>query len=320
MKNIIFRLLNIPDLHLYDKNISSTVDYKDECIRILEAVVSIVEKEELDAVVIGGDMYHGMLTKLDFYLETIKYIKRLKEKMDDNLLTIKGNHDISAKHSFTFYDLTVESLNLNRERTISYCNGNVVVNLFDYTDSISNLVRSRAEDCKVHIGIYHNFITPKGLMLNATDKVKFYPEDSNIFDNIDVAIINHIHAQGGLTECVVNGNKLKVLIPGSLNRISLSESHLRNNAFLPLVEVDDEFNVDAKFIEIGLTDIDEFFNIKKSLEIKKVAASFNEFSNKLESIKLSFDKPENDLEKLDIDEEIKQLGLYYLEMANKMEK
>jgi len=319
MKNIIFRLLNIPDLHLYDKNVGSTINYKEECIYILKTIVSIVEKEELDAIVLGGDMYHGMLTKLDFYLETIKYIRKLKEKMGNNLLTIKGNHDISAKHNFTFYDLTVESLDLNTAKTIRYCNDKIILDLFDYTEDDSNLVRSCTEDCKVHIGIYHNSITPKGVLIDITDKLRFYPDESSIFDNIDIAIINHVHAQGGIIECVINGNKLKVVIPGSLNRTSLNESHLRNNAFLPLVEIDDEFNIETKFIEIGLTDVDDFFNIKKSLEIKKVSASFNEFSSKLESVKLSFDKPENDLMRLDIDEEIKILGLHYLEMANKME-
>ena len=321
-KRVIADIIEVPDVHLYDKNIGSTLDYDGESLFILDSVLEVCDKvmEETGNtnthVVFGGDLFHARLTDMEFFAGVCNKLTKLKEKVK-GVYSLKGNHDISAKFKYSFYDLIIDLGVVSKTDKLVFGNGEVVVNIFDYALDTDQLQCERCEGNKTNIGVYHNNIIEVGLAEEEPIGIRIDPEKDGIFDNIDIAIINHIHTRMGDRSSLINGRSVRMITPGSVGRPGNFKYHEREDAVLPRITIYEDYSVKVSFITIFLTPVEEFFDLRKSLEIKRIKNNFKVFSDSIESLNITFEDAAMVIAKMkDIDEKIKTKTINYIKQVD----
>ncbi len=84
------RILHTGDWHI---GISRWgIDRTEEVFRSIEFIVDVVEKEDIDVVLIAGDLFEHKMPKGDDLRRTSEILQRLGEK-DRNVIIVSGNHD-----------------------------------------------------------------------------------------------------------------------------------------------------------------------------------------------------------------------------------
>ena len=316
-KEVIASILEIPDPHFYDKNIGSTVGYADESLEIMKAVIQACEEHNITHTVWGGDIFHARLAQMEFFAEICKGFDAI-QSMGINVYSAKGNHDMSAKFKYSFFDLLVDLGLISSEKKFSIGENNeVTINIFDYANSTDEIKCGRDKNNIVNIGVYHNNIVEIGVCEEEIIGPRIDPEKTSIFDNIDVAILNHIHSRMGDRVSLINGKAVRLITPGSVGRTGSHACHMREDAVLPKITIYDDYSIGISYITIFLTPTQEFFDLKKIIEMQRSINNFKEFSSNIESLEITFESVESTVAKMaDVDDKIKVRTINYLKQVD----
>lgn len=349
------KFVNVGDLHLYDKEIGATINYVEESSRNLGKVIDYYkENEDIDFVVLGGDIQHGkpndlremsrwrsLLIELrDLVYErmsgrglleevTIYDAKGNEFDLDEQsiLFSLKGNHDYNRREprdkSFTFFDDLVEANILSVPKVLVY--GDKQVNFYS-SEECQHPVEVGNEISGV-VGIYHDPIIQDGRLVDTYMGKMISPDEHKFFNRVDLAILNDIHLPIAPYRVVTTneddseGYETCVITPGSIGRTSFSDSHKRDFALMVEVTLDyEEGEINYSLEQMDLLPYKELFDYEKVIKVKRRENMFEEFSLEIEKVDRVRTTPLEDIENMELDEDVKKLCVELLEDITREDK
>ena len=329
-----FRILEVPDLHLYDKEIGSSINYPEQSIKILDDIIDIYRNGDYDVVILGGDVQHGKLEKIKYISEFQRKLsllgslvkERLQDKnikmslydMNDNLIdnsdyvswliSVRGQHD-NGREDFTFFDMLLENKILLNPRYIII--ENTQINIINYCNRIEDLIEHKRDRVENVIGVYHNAILENGVFLDDIIGKTISPSKNLLFKETDLAIINDIHAQVNPYDVITDGHKTLVITPGSLGRTSFNKSNNRDSGNLVSVKVDNT-DIQVGVIKLDLIPAKQFFS-EKAIERKIKENAFKNFFITLQNLEISYFDIKQEIMKEVSDPVIRDLAIKIVE-------
>lgn len=328
------KILHVPDLHLYDQDIGYSIGYADESIKILEKVKEEFITGEYDLITLGGDIQHAKIQKTKYISAFQRILAEIgvicKERLTEKglidkielydikgrkmpkgerfLLSVRGNHDTNPIEEFTFFDLLIDNEIIINPRYMII--DDLQINFINHTRDTSEFFEERR--AKVVIGIYHNLIMDRGVYTDGFLGKSLEPSELGIFKDVDLAIINDIHAPLPVYDVITGTQKTIVITPGSLGRTSFSKGQIRDYGNLVKVEIDENYDLNVGLVEIDLTPSDIFFNKEGLLKKKMIENAFENFSLEIADLEISYFNIYDELEKVVEDEEIKDICIEIL--------
>lgn len=255
------RILYCTDMHLAVKNIRNKRDALKESISILDKVIDIIKKENINIFIQGGDLFDrgNEYEYIDYINEIEKRLVEINKLTDDNFYMVMGNHEYSyARNNPTFKYLntlddyciqdfkTLETLHPTN-KVIKIVNYLIIDNVEIHFKHYNRVKNYKVEDIDINsknrlrIGLYHDNITTYEIMksekylkqIESKGKV-ISSTDTDIFQNVDLAILAHIHTPMQPSR-VNNMHNTLVLCPGSVKQNSASDTH--EEVYLPIIEI-----------------------------------------------------------------------------------
>lgn len=341
------KILCSGDIHLFDREIGATIGYPDESTRNLRKLLSFFRSDEsLDIHILGGDIQHGipedlrlmslwralliemrdevyerlkknnLFDKLEVYDKDGKLID-IEGGEKSCLFSVKGNHDYNRRAdravSFTYFDDLVESDIIFVPHKIVY--NKTEIHFFNSKDW--KHPRTRGEGILSTIGIYHDPILQNGRLVDSYMGKTINPDDSKIFADIDLAILNDIHLQ--LSPYKVKtlredglGQETDVITHGSIGRTSFNDSHKRDYALLTEIKITEDNYLEYELRKMDLMPYKELFDYEKVIKVKKRENMFAQFSLEIEKVDKVKADPRDEIRAMKIDDDIKDKCLELL--------
>lgn len=118
--------------------------------------------------------------------------------------------------------------------------GPVRISFFHYSKTNKDYVAPRPDGVTYHIGLYHDEVV---LPSNVRKEANIFTHASTanldrVLQNIDLAIVGHIHKPCPLFYVTANGRRVPVLVPGSLANTQTGDT-FHTTADMPLLEISD---------------------------------------------------------------------------------
>jgi len=273
------RLLHTADLHI--GKIVNEFSMIDDQKHILKQILNIAKEEEVDGVIIAGDVYDRSIppaeavTVLDWFLSSLI-------GMGVKVYMISGNHDSAERVGFASsilcdqglyiggsYDGTCQSVRL----TVDGVNADIyllpfvkpqVVNFYEQTrgeevEDKEQTIRTFEEGVKASIArmnldkeavnllVTHHFVTSQGIDPETSDSENSLSlggidkVDASVFDDFDYVALGHIHRPQRIGRDTIR-------YAGSPLKYSFSEVNHKKS--VTIVTIDQEKNIDVKQREL----------------------------------------------------------------------
>lgn len=266
-------------LHLGDLHLGKTLgdfDLIDDQKYILDQIISIIDDEAADAVLIAGDVYDRSIPSeaatrlLDSFLSKLAS-KNIKTYM------ISGNHDSDDRLNygsslFESNNIFISAIYNGRLDKHILKNGENEINVYmlpfvksshvkhfypdekidNYEDAVRVVLEhSDIDENKCNILVAHQFVAGKGVdpYLGGSESVATRSESVgtvekigyDLFDKFDYVALGHIHRPQSV-------GREAVRYSGSILKYSLSEAG--NDKSVPVITVNDKNEVDIKLVPL----------------------------------------------------------------------
>ena len=211
------KILHTSDLHL-GKRVN---DYSmiDEQKNILKEILSIIESEKPDAVILAGDIYDKSIPSVEAVNLFDEFLVEL-DKFDNNIFAISGNHDSPERIAFAsrimdrlglhfspVYDGNVKPVVLQDEfgevnfYMLPFVKPLHVRQFFpdaeinNYTDAVRVAIENMNVDMSQrNVMVAHQFISDASRRESETVSVGGLDNvDANVFDGFDYVALGHLH-------------------------------------------------------------------------------------------------------------------------------
>lgn len=263
------KIMHLADLHL-GKSILEQSLIEDQKY-ILDKIVNIVKNNEIDVVLVVGDVYDKAIPNVEAVKLFSEFLSKLY-KLSVKVFVISGNHDSKDRLSFGnelfidndvyiegIFDGELKSYQLEDEfgkvniymlpfvkpaDVRRYYPDNVTTS---YHDAVKCIVDNTKLDSKDrNIIMVHQFVTASGvdiirsesesISLGGIDNV-----DVSLFDCFDYVAMGHVHGPQRLIRDVVR-------YAGSPLKYSFSEVNHRKS--VPIIELKEKGNIDIELVSL----------------------------------------------------------------------
>ena len=145
--------------------------------------------------------------------------------------------------------------------------GTVQISFFHFDKENKLYINKRKPGITYHIGIYHDdCVVPSNVRKRAGYEGSTSSEYlESIFDNIDLAIVGHIHVKIGIERLTLNSGKtVPMIIPGSLGIVQNKDIYKHKDVLLPVITIDDDNKVSCKLFSFSThLDMLKFYSATK---------------------------------------------------------
>lgn len=299
------KFLYFTDTHIRGSNPKNRLDnFQDTLEKKFEEVVEISQREEVDYVLHGGDLFD----RPDTSVSIINRFARVLKKIEVPIYIISGNHDIYGHNPDTINRTmlglldTIDILNIIDNEIVILEKNGVRVQLsgqpyifnIDGPDKLK-YYSPREIDPSVDFSIH----MVHGMLL---EKIFFEGVDYTLIDNIvdtkaDVILSGHYHS--GYNTLNINGKYF--INPGSLVRITNSLSEMKRRPKVVIIEVSkEEINFKEIYLKTAL-------NGEEVLD-REAIEKFVFKSERIYEFKQMIDEA-IDFEKMDINEVLMEVSI-----------
>jgi len=307
------KLLHTSDWHLGASDGDKTL-FEDQKVFINE-ICEIAERENVDAVIIAGDVYDRSVASADAIRLYDYAMNRLCLELNKEVIIIAGNHD-SAERLAGCKDLLEKSgLHvlgaLEREpRIISYEDTDIyllpwfteekVKGLFpEKREMISSLTESYRVVCdacrdsfvpgKKHIAVSHAFITDS--VISGSDKSAEIASvgtalqvDADVFEGFDYVALGHIHGPQDLNDTVrYSGTPMAYSFGREETQeksVTLIDTDNMSHTIIPLHPLHKRVTLEGTYNELMKADVpEEVKNGYVRLKVTDIAVGLESMSN-----------------------------------------
>lgn len=278
------RFIHLSDLHI-GKRVNE-FSMLEEQEYILGKILNIIDDENVDCVIIAGDVYDKSVPSAEAVQVFDKFLYNIS-KRDIKVFVISGNHDSAERIAFgsnimdksgvymsPVYDGNIKSVKLQDK----YGNINVFMipfikpahvrryfenkNIETYTDMMRAVIGTIDTDFKErNIIITHQFVTgatrceSEEISVGGSDNI-----DADVFENFDYVALGHIHGPQYISRETIRycGTPLKY-----------SFSEIRHNKSVTVVDMNEKGNINIKKIPL-----------KPKRDMREIRGNFEDITKK----------------------------------------
>ena len=346
------KVLLVGDLHLFDKELSTTKGFRENNTVMLERLYDYLkEHEEVCLCIFEGDIQHKTPSAKDSLyhvsrwkhwlhkigdlmaerLPEIAVIPREGNEKNENhpmpspLFTLKGNHDMASELRSSvdytlFDDLLFEGI-LRNPKGIVYKDAGkryyIQFNNYQEADAPVPEEILKEKDIKV-VKLFHDAIdVPTQGTWVKLDKKAF--NGSDVLQNTHLGIAGHIHDP--LKPVVVetlNGKKSIFLQTGSMGRTSAADGNVRDHGYCTVLDTTDGLKVTE--VKVPLIPSEDYFDwgaIMYNQQQRDALKNRKNFNVSLGDYERKSYDPKEDIKNMDITEDVKENCLNVLDNVEK---
>lgn len=268
-KNMKFKLLHISDLHLGLK--IKEIDRVNYCKKALLKAINTVKENNLDALVIAGDLFEND----KIYREDIEFLIDIFDSIYPTPVIISpGNHDFlefSCPYNESFLNIMKlkewsQNVKIFKKPEFSYFSfGDINIygkpclsresQAFDKYININPL--------KINIAVIHASRTN----FCPHEKEIWHPfDDSDVLkSNFDYIALGHYHSYSEISD----GLKIKAVYPGSMVPASLYEYDKRGGVIVEIKKENKNISIELEFVELSELSVKRI-EISPAQDIEKI--------------------------------------------------
>lgn len=301
------KIMCIPDLHLKAKEPRNRWNYVKESLEMFENIVDIALIEEVDIVILLGDVYDGEFKGSQANAINLKFMGMVSHLKDEGVrvFTLMGNHE---KHTLQkdcpfFRLIDRDSVRIQEELKSSryhlpkftttllettdelVINDELCIHMHHFSDNDKNYLTSRNE-YKYNIGLFHDAILPSSARrhiksISEVDIGQYSKVEYNdaMFENLNYAVCGDIHTKIGemqVGECVVD-------IPGSVMRTQSGMAQSHESVDLPVFTLE-ENKLTKKHVNLKLWKYEDSFKVDVVAQEKKKRSNLKNLERNLEQV------------------------------------
>lgn len=288
------RILFLTDFHKRDRDSASIHGQIQAAKLVQQDILNVIDKYEIDTVIILGDWYHKGFHNMIRFWECIQEDKKLSEKVNGNIYLLVGNHAFleSDNNPERFLIQPNDYLKFSKEvstmpeqpifKVVKQLQiGGVQIDFFHYTKVHKIYKADLNENTTYHIGLYHDDCILPGWVrqqegyLSGSVSQQYLNE---IYKNINLAICGHIHTSIGVVKQeMADGRTVPLMIPGALCITANTATQRHEFVKLPILEINDDDTVTVKQVTQSLhTELMTFSDKKSQAEINPLMAAESE--------------------------------------------
>lgn len=293
---MVARILCITDLHKRYKDSTSIKGQVEAARLVQEDIIAFNKENEVTHNIVTGDWYDRGFHGLGQAYGAMEMDRRLSASVNGNVYLCVGNHFylerdenpemyIIQPNAFIKPQMSIplpEKPIFKMEQSLKF--GTVQISFFHFNKLNKDYVAYRDPSCTFHIGIYHDDAALPG-WIREMDGFSGNTSSNylnSIYNNIDLAIHGHIHSKIGMTNLELNsGRTVPICVPGALAITQNSDNYKHPYVDLPLIEIDDDYNVNIKMVQFS-THMDKlrFYQVKKKAKpvIDELAVADQKFT------------------------------------------
>ncbi len=276
------KFLHLSDLHL-GKRIHE-FSLLEEQVAILNQIISIIDTENIDAVLIAGDVYDKSVPSAEAVGLFDKFLAELKDRKTHTFI-ISGNHDSPERIAFgskimkdsgiylsPVYDGSIKSVTLFDEygkidvHLLPFIKPAHVKRFFEaeeintYTDAVQVAVSAiKMDKTARNILISHQYVTGAERSESEETVGGLDNVDSNVFEDFDFVALGHLHRRQSVGEEKIHysGTPLKYSFSEINDDKSVTVLEIKekgaplNIKFVSLIPVHDMSEIRGKFDDIS---------------------------------------------------------------------
>lgn len=336
-------ILTVSDLHLRTSNFKGRKDYPSEVLGYLENIKDIVYKDNIDILLLYGDVFDNHFTEdgaLQYFNKVSKIFKNISEKA--LIVTLMGNHDLHNYRTTPFFSITeilseriskdLKALMFNPtcispllhapDRLI--INDKVIIELFHFSD-LDKSYKVNPKDNYEYIGIYHDAIisTKASSYIKSAVGDAMYTHmcehmikvdvDDSLFSYLKYACIGDIHTRVGefkIGDCIVD-------MPGAIGRTQYTILQGHTLVELPKFTIENN-NIVKTHLPFNLLEIEQSYKVNMLEVTKEDRIESKQFKKALGKIIFTKDI-RKDIEDAAINDNIKSILFDALENKNNVQ-
>ena len=259
------RILFLSDLHKRDIDFSTIQGYTTAIDAVQRDVLTFIAEHGVTHVVSMGDWYDQGYRSINRFSNDRNLDEAISKAVDGNFYICLGNHFFLERDNNPEMYLIQPSTTHTPTRSIYTATkpiirapeffqvGGVRVSLFHYSKADKFYHASIGPDVKYHIGVYHDEVVVPSYAQKEGGLIGGAPSTNiaGMLDNVNFAIVGHLHKPVGAIKVPVNGREVPMLIPGSLANTQNSASY-HEYVKLPVIEVSDDDTVSCRLYQFSL--------------------------------------------------------------------
>lgn len=259
------RILFISDFHKKSTNPSNMPGYIQAINAVQLDLLRYVRENQVTHVIYLGDLYDKGYRSINRAVSDMNMDKAMADAVSGNSYICLGNHFFLERDSNPEMYLIQPHPKYEPNNPIFATSpviravpalrvGPVQISFFHYSKKDKNYRMERDSDAAYHIGVYHDDVVVPTAQRNAamfrgTTPLSYI---DSIYDNIDLAIVGHIHNPIGTFNVGVQGRTFPMIIPGSLAITSSDPNVFHTHVNLPIVEISESNAVGISYLEVDL--------------------------------------------------------------------
>lgn len=223
-------ILFAPDLHKRDVDFTSIKGYTKACELVQEDILAQLRSYENPVFISLGDWYDKGYRSVARQFSDMNYDRAISQTCNGNAYICLGNHFYLERDSNPeMYIIQPNAIYKPKDEVMSskpifkvedyIVIRDIQISFFHFSKTDKTYIRKREPGVKVHIGIYHDdCVVPSDIR----NEAGYFGTTSNsylssIYEDIDLAIIGHIHASIGTRIFVrTDGTQVPLIVPGAL--------------------------------------------------------------------------------------------------------
>lgn len=316
-------------VHLSDPHLSATsppswkIDYFEHTEKTLEQVFTFVRKQQVDAIVFSGDLFHKKSPTSNPLRFMSKVAEWLRCLADTNVYVcgVGGNHDLKWGSLEGLSGQPLELLVqaglfhlLDREELLIQADGfDVRVAGCSYEHGSAEGTRGKLKQgAKYLVSVGHFWF---GCESGELFGEKVYGPDYLGLGEPDVYFIGHHHDDQGVQFV----NNKWYLAHGSINRTGGREQDLVRRPAAGSIEFTGQ-GIDVKVLRPKVSPADEVIDFAVRSQILEEKKEMEQFLSTIRSTKMEFEDPKQILGEMDLDLEVRERAQQYLDQAEESVK
>lgn len=258
------RILFLSDLHKRDADFSTINGYMLAGDLVQHDILEFVRRAGVTHLVSLGDWYDKGYRSINRCANDRNLDEELSAAVGGNFFICLGNHFFLERDNNPEMYL-IQPSDLYRPTHPIYASkpviqapeylqiGRVRISLFHYSKRDKQYKAHLDESVKFHIGVYHDDCVVPSYTLREAGVFGAKPSTNLEFllDNVNLAIVGHIHKPMGAFKVQAGERQVTMMIPGSLANTSNSPS-FHDFVELPMVEIADDDTVSCKLVRFSL--------------------------------------------------------------------
>ena len=260
------RILFLTDLHKRDTDFTTITGYTQAIDCVQEDILATIKKLGVTHVVIGGDWYDKGYRSINRTFNDMNYDKLISDSVNGNVYICRGNHLYLERDSNPEMYLIqpceamppIHPIKTTEEPLFKSPDvlqiGPLQISLFHFDKSNKSYYRKRNPETKFHIGVFHDdCVLPSSVRAMSGDhSTTSTIALANYYENLDLAVCNHIHMAVGLVRIAAHDKEVPAMIPGSLCITKNKTSELHSSVNLPVITLEDDDSVKVQTISMSL--------------------------------------------------------------------